>query len=549
MKKLLYVGESHFLATGYSVYAKEVLSRLHKTGKFDITELGSYGDPFDKRTIGPWRYLGNMPTSNQEAQVYKSDPMNQFGKWRFEDACLTVRPDIVFSIVDVWMLAHLISSPLRPNYHLAIMPTVDSSPINPEWISKYKDADAVFSYTDWGLEELRRCGGDLLNVAGVAIPGTSKDDFRPILNKKAHKQQMGLNPEITYIGVVMRNQKRKLYDDLFKSFRKFLDELPPEKSNKVQLYCHTSYPDSGWSFPTLLKEYNLSSRVMFTYLCEGCKSYVPMYFADAKTICPKCNAAPLRMPNVRFSVDSKTLGAIMNTFDCLIQYSLAESPGMPQAECASTATYVFSVDYSGMSDIIDKLESGAIDVERFYRESETHRFFALPSNEDFIQKLKEFVNLPETIKARLGFKVKQNALEKFDWDKTAKVWENHFDSVPQRNWNSPPRIFEPSQQVPGQCSNYDFVKYCLANILGEPEKFCTYFGAKLLQDLNNEYTTEFMGGPYVSDHSLLGSQERQKEFKRNDLVRMLIELRQSKNEWEKKRCGLTNWQVPYWAKL
>jgi len=549
MKKVLYVGESHFLNTGYAVYAKEVLSRLHATGKYDITELGSYGDPRDKRAFADWRYIGNMPTSHAEAEVFKSDPSNQFGKWRFEDLCLTLKPDIVFSILDVWMFDYLIKSPLKDYYHLTVMPTVDSSPINPEWIMTYQGADAIFSYTDWGMEELKRCSGDLLNLGGVAIPGTNPEDFKQILNKNAHKQKMGLISNANYIGVVMRNQKRKLFDDLFEAFRTLLDSLPEEKSNKTYLYCHTSYPDSGWKFPTLLKQYGLSSKVVFTYLCEGCRTYSPMYFADAKAICPKCNQSSVRMPNVKFGVDSPTLGAIMNCFDCLVQYSIAESPGMPQAECASTGTYIFSVDYSGMHDIIQKLETGAISVERFYRESETHRYFALPSNKDLVEKLREFILLPQTVKARMGYMARLKAKENFDWDKTAKVWENHFDSVvPKNNWNSPPSIFNPVNQFPERCSNYDFVKYCLTKVLGEPEKIYTYFGMKLLQDLNNEYTSEFMGGPHISDHSLLGSQERQKDFKKDQLIQTLMDLRNKKNEWEMKRCGMTKWEIPHWAK-
>lgn len=560
MKKLLYVGEPHFLHTGYGVYCKEVLSRLYDTGKYDITEMGNWGEFNDKRATAPWKFIGSFPRAlrdgnidprtteeKQEYDAYAADGANQFGKQKFDDTVLALKPDIVFNILDVWMFEYILKSPYRPYFHFAVMPTVDSRPVNPDWVMKYKEADAVFSYTDWGVETLKECSGDLLNLTGVAIPGTNPAHFRPILNKREHKKAMGLDPDKFYVGAVMRNQKRKLFDDLFQAFRQFLDQNP-DLAPKTLLYLHTSFPDSGWNFPTLLKENGLSSKVVFSYICQACNQYAPSYFADSLAHCTRCNNQASHMPNTKHGVDSETLGRVMNSFDCMVQYSLAESPGMPQAECGATGTYVFSVDYSGMADVISKLECGAIDVERFFRESETHRYFALPSNEDFVAKLAAFLRLPDSVKARMGFNIHKKTLANFDWDKTAKVWENHFDSVDNKvDWNSPPKIFNPTRQFPSNCSNYDFVKYCFANVLGQPERFATYFGAKMLQDLNNRVTPEFMGGFYIADQSLLGSADRTKKFERPELVQYLTSLRDSMNKAEAKRCGLVPFPKPYWV--
>ena len=40
---VLLVGESSYLSSGYSTYGYEVLKRLHATGMFNLTELGSFG--------------------------------------------------------------------------------------------------------------------------------------------------------------------------------------------------------------------------------------------------------------------------------------------------------------------------------------------------------------------------------------------------------------------------------------------------------------------------------------------------------------------------
>ena len=57
---------------------------------------------------------------------------------------------------------------------------------------------------------------------------------------------MGINPEWKVIGTVMRNQRRKLFPELFEAFGKYLKKT---QDKNTYLYCHTSYPDNGWDLP------------------------------------------------------------------------------------------------------------------------------------------------------------------------------------------------------------------------------------------------------------------------------------------------------------
>lgn len=125
--KILLVNECSLLATGFATYGKEVLSRLYATHKFDLCELATYVK-YDNPHLAslPWRIYANLPAISEEESDYTSDPLNQFGKWRFEDVLLDYKPDIVMSILDPWMNEFHNGSPLRPYFHWAIMPTVDS---------------------------------------------------------------------------------------------------------------------------------------------------------------------------------------------------------------------------------------------------------------------------------------------------------------------------------------------------------------------------------------------------------------------------------------
>ena len=47
-KRILFVTESHKLASGFGTYGKEVISRIHKSGKYEIAEFACYASPRDR---------------------------------------------------------------------------------------------------------------------------------------------------------------------------------------------------------------------------------------------------------------------------------------------------------------------------------------------------------------------------------------------------------------------------------------------------------------------------------------------------------------------
>ena len=222
-KKVLFVSEASYLNTGYATYSREVLKRLHATGKYELAEFSVYGteDHKDRGTI-LWKNYPNMPQPGNEEQnkVYGQDALNQFGKWRFDRICIDFKPDIVLTIRDWWMDAFIQHSPLRKCFKWIWMPTVDAMPQNEEWIDSFSDADTVLTYSDWAVDVLKS-QSDKMNVKCAAPPSAS-EDFVEIPNKSAHKEKMGIDPEWKIIGTVMRNQRRKLFPELFQAFGKYL---------------------------------------------------------------------------------------------------------------------------------------------------------------------------------------------------------------------------------------------------------------------------------------------------------------------------------------
>jgi len=548
--------------TGYAVIAKEIIPRLCR--KYEVAEFGCYGYANDPRRIGPWKFYGNLPNENDEQgqQAYKSDGRNAFGKWRFEEVLLDFRPDVVLGLTDVWMFDYALNSPLRHNYSVVYSPTVDSIPINPDWIAEYAKADVVLSYTQWGLEKLRETGGDRLNLGGVVNTAVDPNSFFHIPDRAAHKERLGVPKDSIIIGMVARNQKRKLFSRLFAAFRRLLDELEKrgkkEIADKCYLYLHTSYPDNGWWLPTLLKEYNLSSKVLFTYVCpnapqnglNGCGNFFPSFFTEGRQPCHCCFNSVAMFPNPSLGVTPQMMGAIYNLFDCYVQYSCAESPGMPGIESSFCGNPLFGTDYSGVHDVLEHVGGYKIKIQDVWRETETHRYFALPENTHLIEELIKFLSLSEVIRKGIGQKMKAKAQQYFSWDKSAEVWSAAIDSLPVGNWNQPPRLFNSSSQIPAQCSNSDFIRYCCTNLLGVPERADEFAGMKMLRDLNNGASVEFAGGAYINDNSLMGMVGGSpKNFGRNELVQTLLSEREKMNYWEKRRVGMLKVAPPDFVRL
>lgn len=535
--KILLCNEASFLFSGYGKYGKEVMSRLHATDKYELAEFATYGrvnDPRD-RSI-PWGYYPNAPSEGDPRMEEYNQGCNQFGEWRFERVLLDFKPDVVFDIRDFWMLGYQSYSPLRDYYHWAIMPTVDSAPQKPDWVDVFSGADGVFTYTDWSGKVLKKESGGVISPIGTASPGVDIDTFKPVPNKSAHKEEAGLIPDIKIIGTVMRNQKRKLFPDLFQAFRQFLDECErngkTELAQKTFLYLHTSYPDVGWDIPVLLKEFGLGNKVIFTYLCKGTGQCFPSFFQGASMVSPFTKQHTAVFPSVVHGISENQLRNIMCLFDVYVQYSICEGFGMPQVEAASCGVPVMSVDYSAMEDVVRNLNGQPIKVKRLFRELETGAYRAMPDNDDLCKSLLSFFSSPEPIRQRKGFRAREGVVKNYTWDHTAKKWEDYFDSIElqglQGRWDSPPRMVAQNTDIPEDIvSHKDFVEIASNQILDNRIK--AYQKAEMIRDLN--YGARFTGkgwGP----------------FKRENAIKIMDVMAKNINECEKVRCGMVSYGAP-----
>lgn len=528
--RILFIGESSFLHTGYAVYTREVLARLHNTNKFDILEFGIYGSNKDPRLQGiPWKFVGNLPNNPDEEAKYNSNQFNQFGEWRFDEVCLLHRPHLVINISDYWQHSYIERSPLRKYFNWLWLATVDGIPQNPQWLDSYARCDGLFTYSDWGKEVLESNG---LKVLETASP--SADNRYVPMDSKVLKGQLGLE-DYAIIGTIMRNQKRKLYPDLFKVFKKLLKKYP-----KTLLYCHVSYPDNGWDIPQLLLENELCSKVLLTYLCKNCRKVFPSLYSDILTNCPNCKQNSAVIASSQQGVDEETLSKIVNLFDVYVQYSNCEGFGIPCVEAAAAGIPVIATDYSAMSDVVRKLGGKPIKLLKLSLEAETGRYMSIPDDNHCLELLEEIISLPNSLHSIKRIKTRENFEKNYSWDVTAAKYTNYANKLNldllEKNWNSPPQIFEPARDLPN-IDNVEFAKWLIINVLGKPELLNTLMHLRLIKDLNAGFSYGGIGGFYFNDHSYICEKQTKQEFNKDVAYKHFTSLRSRENYWETRRVG------------
>lgn len=539
-KKVLFVTEASFHPTGYSVYTKEVLNRLYKNPHLEVAELACFTGPeAEELKSVPWRVYPNIPAAqNQEAMNnYNLSMSNKFGDFAFNSVLLDFQPDFVMDIRDWWMLEFEERSPFREFFNWAIMPTVDAEPQNHQWIDTYSSADGVFAYSEFGRDTMLSQTNNI-NFIDIASPCAS-DIFYKIDDKEQLREQFGLSKDAIIFGTVMRNQRRKLYPDLFKAFRKFVDDNP--QLTNCYLYCHTGFPDVGWDIPDLIKEYNLSNKVLITYKCKKCGKITVSFFNEAVKYCENCNIFSSAIVGISNKMDDTDLNKVYNLFDVYVQWANSEGWGMPQLEAAYAGLPVVSVHYSAMQSLVDNIQGIGIKPIGLYKELETGCFRAVPDNAKLASVIKDLCD-PEYRK-QVADRCHTNALKIYNWDYTADKWAKYFLNTPVPDhsvtWKSGARFFNPQQSLPQNINEIpvtDQVNWLFLNVLGRPDLINKSMWRRMIKDLTYRASMSLnIPGYYYNDYSHPDMEKRYEEFNIEKAFGICLHMRNSFNQWEQAR--------------
>jgi glycosyltransferase involved in cell wall biosynthesis len=484
MKKILFVGEFSQIATGYGRITKELITRFHNDG-YEVAELACFCSKSDKRIEKcPWKIYTNMPTTEEENSVYSSNAQNSNGKWKFEEVLIDFKPDCVFGNGDPFMYEYQMHSPFREFFNWVVMAPVDGLPQHNQWIQIFENADGLCAYTNWGKKVLE----DYNIKVDAIIPPVASDGCFEINKeqKEIFKKKLNIQGK-TIIGNIMRNQPRKLFNELFESFAEYNKE-----DNKSMLYCHTTYPDAGWDLSELLIKHKILNKTMFTYKCFSCSNIFPSYFQDILTVCPFCKKNSARMPSGQNSVDEQTLNKIINLFDVYVQLASREGFGIPQIEAAACNVPVVTINYAGMSDMRRSIGAFMVEPVGFYNSYPMNMMEAVIDKKEVVKKIHEAKNSVKPVSTLYKENYKS-------WDSSYYDFKNIIDSLKPKTWNSKKiKPVEPYEEI--TVSNEDYAKYLIAVILDKPELIGSYLQTRLIRDLNSGITFGGTFGNYFTEN-------------------------------------------------
>lgn len=237
--KLLFYGDSPTVTTGFATVSKNILKRLHATGKYDITVIG----------INYYGELHELPYKIFPAVDAGANPPDLYGRARLLKFLQDGDFDILFTLQDTFVM-RTVSEAIRQirdgeevngvqlrkkKFKWLFYFPIDAKP-RKEWITgPVADCDIAVPYTEYAKT---KCQEFLDREYHVIYHGGDFNDFYEMTEEEKDsfrkKEFKGVDFEDHFLVVnVNRNQQRK---DLFRTllvFKKLLEKIP-----NALLYTH-----------------------------------------------------------------------------------------------------------------------------------------------------------------------------------------------------------------------------------------------------------------------------------------------------------------------
>jgi glycosyltransferase involved in cell wall biosynthesis len=338
--KILAYMDTPSCSTGFGTVARNILTQLHKTGKYDIDIFGInyHGMPT------PFQKIFNMWPALDPVE---GDP---YGRKRFCHHAMRTDFDILFIIQDTFIVdflpelipalkAQMNDTNINRKPFRSIMYYPTDSIIKPMWYYNISFVDKLISYTDFGKQEAIKARDilqqQLTGKEHVEIDMTTADnidviyhgvdsaDFYPLPEAEVasfRKHYFKDHAEKFIFINVSRNQQRKDIPRNLMAFQEFRKQRPDSL-----LYLHMATKDQGWNIQELCRNFDLEL---------GKDVILPKDFEPNQ-------GYPLEVVNMLY-----------NCADCSISTSQGEGYGLQWIESMACNTPVLMPDNTAMTELI-----------------------------------------------------------------------------------------------------------------------------------------------------------------------------------------------------
>ena len=232
--KLLWCGDIVAM-TGFARVTENVLQRICDQYEVVVLSHNWWGDPTPLQS----KYK-MYPSSNR----FQTAP---FGEDRIREVVEKEKPDIVFTINDMWIINEQYKR-IKDLHDQKLFKFVGYAPMDSYgWTGcldeTANDWDGIISYTEFGAHEFIR--GGIKKPITIIPHGITANQFYP-MDKAEARKRLNLRDDIFIVFNGNRNQFRKRIDITVEGFAKFAKDKPD-----TYLYLHMGLKDQGWDIMPL----------------------------------------------------------------------------------------------------------------------------------------------------------------------------------------------------------------------------------------------------------------------------------------------------------
>ncbi len=442
-KKILFHSNCSRVLSGFGKNARNVLTYLHSTGKYDIVELANgVNENASALKLFPWKCVGTFPDDPDiDRRVKKDSKLKSragYGHLRIDEIIEKEKPDVYIGAEDIWAFSDLWDKRWWHKLNTILWVTIDSSPILEASITAAKNTDHFFAWSKFAERELIERGA----TKAQALHGpVDRNNFYkiPQEERKRLRKEKGVRDDEFIIGFVFRNQLRKSVPNLLEGFSKFKDQNP---NSKAKLLLHTDWQE-GWDIPRLLKEKKIDNEnILTTYLCKECDKYeIKPFQSDKKTKgekqdCPHCHGEKTQNTiSVHRGPSEKQLNEIYNLMDVYCHPFTSGGQELPIQEAKLCELITLVTDYSCGQDCSSE-DSGGMPLSwHEYREPGTQFIKASTCPHSIASKLTKVYKMKQHKKRRLGELARDFVIKNYSIERTCDELMSRIDSGKEVDWD------------------------------------------------------------------------------------------------------------------
>lgn len=428
-KKILFHSNSAKAFTGFGKNAKNIISHLYKTNKYEIVEFANglqWNHPSLK--LRPWEAQGSLPNNPEILKQLQSNPQKSrnagYGAETIDAAIKEYQPDIYIGVEDIWAFGGFWEKPWWSKINHMIWTTLDSQPILPQAIEAAGKTKNFYVWSSFAEKDLQEMGHEHVGTLHGTV--NTEDFYRHSKTYRSElRRKFSLSDEFI-VGFVFRNQLRKSVPNLLDGFKIFKKECP-----KAKLLLHTHWSE-GWDIPRLLKEKGINNDdILTTYFCSACGEYEIKPFSGQEEKCKYCGTEKsLSTTNTQNGVDENQLNEIYNLMDVYCHPFTSGGMEIPIFEAKMTELITLVTNYSCGEDS-STTECGSFPLDwSEYREPGTQFIKASTYPSSIAKQLKKVWQMNESKRRQIGRTGKDWTIANYSIESVGKKLEAILDQMP-----------------------------------------------------------------------------------------------------------------------